>query len=206
MKAMVLLNISTEADLANGSRGTITAITLDSREPSSLTATDGVVKLSYPPASVIIKLDHSLFPRINGLDENEIPITASETTFALVEEDGTKSMVRRRQFAITPAYAFTDYKAQGQTIECVLVGLAEPAKNALDLFHAYVVLSRSRGRDTIRLFREFPARLVTTHPSEELIPEDARLEALNKETTARFENGEIGSVASLVIGHIQSTS
>ncbi|KAF9492436.1 hypothetical protein BDN71DRAFT_1509447 [Pleurotus eryngii] len=155
-----------------GSRGTITVITLDLREPSTLITTDGLVKLTYPSTCVIFKLDNLLFPRIEGLEANEIPITASEATFTLVEEDGTKSMVRRRQFAIMPAYAFTDYKVQGQTIECVLVNLAEPAKNALDPFHAYVALSRSRGRDTIRLFRDSPTRLITTHPSNDLIPED----------------------------------
>ena len=35
-------------------------------------------------------------------------------------------------------------------------------------FNAYVALSRSRGRDSIRLLRYYDERLFTTHPNEHL--------------------------------------
>jgi ATP-dependent exoDNAse (exonuclease V) alpha subunit len=76
--------------------------------------------------------------------------------------------VERKQFPLTPAYAFTDFKSLGQTIESVLVDLAKPPSGGLTSFNAYVALSRSRGRDTIRLLRDFDEKLFTTHPNEQL--------------------------------------
>ncbi|KAH9162586.1 hypothetical protein EDB89DRAFT_1860696, partial [Lactarius sanguifluus] len=56
---------------------------------------------------------------------------------------------------LTPAYAFSDYKSQGQTIESVLVDLMKPPSGYLTPFDAYVSLSRSRGRQTLRFLRDF---------------------------------------------------
>ncbi|KAI5981874.1 hypothetical protein EDD15DRAFT_2182423 [Pisolithus albus] len=50
---------------------------------------------------------------------------------------------------MTPAYAFTDYRAQGQTLPCVVVDIATPPSGGLNLFNLYVALSRSAGRSTI---------------------------------------------------------
>ncbi|KAJ7507781.1 hypothetical protein B0H11DRAFT_1902810 [Mycena galericulata] len=46
-------------------------------------------------------------------------------------------------------------------------------------------LSRSRGRDSIRLLRGFELDLFTTHPSEDLAREDDRLDALTEATKRR---------------------
>lgn len=186
MRGMVLLNIATESDLANGSRGSVSGIVLDSRE-NGQGAEDGVMKLGYPPACVIFKLDHCSFPRFEGLEANEIPIFPSETSFKISAATGAKTTVKRRQLALTPAYAFTDYKAQGQTIEYVIVDLDESTRNSMDPFHAYVALSRSRGRSTLRLLRGFRTQLLTEHPSQHLEPEDKRLAALNLTTKMLYE-------------------
>jgi len=90
---------------------------------------------------------------------------------------------------ITTGYAFTDYKAQGQTIEHVIVDLGKPATGELTAFNAYVALSRSRGRDSIRLLREIQTDIFTSHPSEGLRAEDERLDELTRETTARYNRG-----------------
>ena len=58
---------------------------------------------------------------------------------------------------MTSGYAFTDYKAQGQTIEYVIIDIRKPPTRSLSAFSVYVALSRSRGRDTIRLLRDFDA-------------------------------------------------
>ncbi|KAF8440511.1 hypothetical protein L210DRAFT_3480021 [Boletus edulis BED1] len=59
--------------------------------------------------------------------------------------------VRRRQLPITPAYAITDYKSQGQTFPAVIVDIATPPTGGLNLFNLYVSLSRARSRDDDRL-------------------------------------------------------
>ena len=58
---------------------------------------------------------------------------ASSTTYRMTvtTNEGRKGIhtVRRRQFPITAAYAFTDYRSQGQTITYVLVDIAPPPRS-----------------------------------------------------------------------------
>jgi hypothetical protein len=60
-------------------------------------------------------------------------------------------------------------------------------------FNAYVALSRSQGRDTIRLLRDFENVLFTRHPSEDLREEEHRLENLAKETKKDYYDGKYGN-------------
>ena len=53
MKAMVVMNLATEADVANGTTGTIEEILLDPREPSTVPDAEGRVQLMYPPVLVL---------------------------------------------------------------------------------------------------------------------------------------------------------
>ncbi|KAI0250296.1 hypothetical protein BJV78DRAFT_1128109, partial [Lactifluus subvellereus] len=86
---------------------------------------------------------------------------------------------------ITPAYAFTDYRSQGQTISHVIVDLAAPPSGSLSLFNVYIALSRSSGRSTIRLLRDFDDHLFTQAFEPELLQEDERLEALDRKMESR---------------------
>ncbi|KAF8424992.1 hypothetical protein L210DRAFT_797582, partial [Boletus edulis BED1] len=95
---------------------------------------------------------------------------------------GVEKRITRRQIPLTAAYAFTDYRSQGQTIEKVIVDIGKPPTGELTPFNAYVALSRSRGRDSIRLLRGFDEKLFTTHPSEHLRREDERLNELDRIT------------------------
>ncbi|KAI0253861.1 hypothetical protein BJV78DRAFT_1122426 [Lactifluus subvellereus] len=90
--------------------------------------------------------------------------------------------VVRRQFPITPAYAFTDYRSQRQTISHVIVDLASPPSGSLSLFNVYVALSRSSGRSTIRLLQDFDNELFAHSFDPDLLQEDERLEALDRQT------------------------
>ncbi|KAF8997223.1 hypothetical protein BDQ17DRAFT_1248903 [Cyathus striatus] len=78
-----------------------------------------------------------------------------------------KRTVKRLQFPITAAYAFTDYCSQGQTITNVLVDIATPLSGKLSLFHLYVALLR-------------------TH-NPELLEEDDRLNRLDTSTKLQWE-------------------
>nr|GAT49182.1 predicted protein [Mycena chlorophos] len=187
MKAMVLFNIATEADLANGTRGVIVDIKLDPKEPYDLNIDeDGRVHLRYPPAAVLFRPNTSSFGTFPGMEEGVIPILPSTGTFTIPTNVQKSLTIKRRQFAMTPGYAFTDYKSQGQTIERVIIDLADPPSGKLTPFSVYVALSRSRGRDTIRILRGFDETLFTRHPSEKLRAEDARLDALTVATKRTY--------------------
>ena len=189
MKAMVLINIAMEADLANRARGEIVDIVLDPREPKQVVNESGITKLCYPPAMLLFKPYHYTFKSLEGLPEGVIPIFPSEVKFNVTCR-GKSVKVTRRIPALTAGYAFTDYKSQGQTIEYVIVDLGKPAHGELSGFNAYVALSRSRGRNTIQLLRDFRTDMFTTHPSEQLRDEDDRLNDLSTTTDLNFRNGK----------------
>lgn len=189
MKAMVTWNIATDADLANGARGEIVDIILDPREPKPNVEDVGPTVLNYPPAMVLFKPLSDVSHHLKGLPKGLIPIFPCEGKFTATMHDGKKKTITRRQLAITASYAFTDYRSQGQTIEYAIVDIGRTPTGKLSPFSAYVALSRSRGRSTIRLLRDFDDGLFTNHPSEDLREEDARLEDLDSETKDRFEAG-----------------
>jgi ATP-dependent exoDNAse (exonuclease V) alpha subunit len=101
--------------------------------------------------------------------------------------DGCKVQLERRQLGIVPAYAFTDYKSQGQTMEYVIVDISKPPSGSLSPFSAYVALSRSRGRRSIRILREFDPALFMHHPSDDLRRDMERLERLDEQTKMVYE-------------------
>ncbi|KAF8180874.1 hypothetical protein BJ912DRAFT_929194 [Pholiota molesta] len=189
MKVMITSNISTEGDIANGTRGVIKDILLDAREPTPTPDEHGVVYLRYPPATVLFKPNDGTPLRFEGIEAGVVPLSPVMETFTVSVQPTRKSQqktyqIRRRQFEFTAGYAFTDYKSQGQTLERVLIDIGEGF--TLSQYNVYVALSRSRGRDTIRLLRPFDKRLFTNHPSEALRDEMRRLELLNVQTKIKF--------------------
>lgn len=83
---------------------------------------------------------------------------------------------------MTAAYAFTDYRAQSQTIPYVIVDIGRVPSGRLSLFNVYVALSRSAGRDSIRLLREFEDDTFLQAHKPPVLEEDDRLECLDVNT------------------------
>ena len=96
----------------------------------------------------------------------------------------------RSQLPLTLAYAFTDYRAQGQTLEPVIVDIGPPPHGSLTPFNIYVALSRGTGAKNIQLLRDFDENLLQQHPSEYLRLEDERLEKLDEKTRQLWERRE----------------
>ena len=102
MKAMVVLNIATEADLANGTRGFVQGFVLDPREERTTPDSEGHVHLQYPPPAIYFKPDFETNTTFQGLSDGIIPISPSMMRFS-VDVDGEKVKLERRQLAIVPA-------------------------------------------------------------------------------------------------------
>ncbi|KAI5981114.1 hypothetical protein EDD15DRAFT_2184672 [Pisolithus albus] len=130
-------------------------------------------------------MDRTRTCRLTDLDESVVPIEPTTKTFRIKMRHNGKNVVRtvrRRQFPMTPAYAFTDYRAQGQTLPCVVVDIATPPSGGLNLFNLYVALSRSAGRSTIPLLRDFDDDIFQKSHCNDLLVEDDRLEEENNKT------------------------
>jgi ATP-dependent exoDNAse (exonuclease V) alpha subunit len=182
MPVMVTWNVHTKLDIANGSRGEIVGIKLHPENNQTNNHHDDCVQnLTHPPAYVLVRLQKTKIFQLPGLPPHVIPIWPITKKFT-INLGGTNITVSRTQLPITAAYAFTDYRAQGQTIVPVIVNIGRPPSGGLTPFNVYVALSRAKGRDSIRLLRDFDECLFQQHPSEYLRIEDDRLKELDRET------------------------
>ncbi|KIK12189.1 hypothetical protein PISMIDRAFT_121321 [Pisolithus microcarpus 441] len=92
--------------------------------------------------------------KLMDLEQSIVPMEPATRTFRIEVQCNGKNIVRsvhRGQFLMTPMYAFTDYRSQGQTLPYVIVDIATPPSGSLNLFDLYVALSRSSGRSSIHL-------------------------------------------------------
>ncbi|KAJ3559079.1 hypothetical protein NM688_g560 [Phlebia brevispora] len=186
MEVMVTENLQTDLDITNGARGTIVDIVLDPREPPVGDANE--VHLQYMPAYILVKMRKTRASPLEGLDEGIIPLQPVDMTMRIKirSRDHNHSLltrtVHRRQYALVAAYAYTDYRAQGQTLPVVIVDIAQPPTGRLTLFNLYVALSRSSGRQTIRLLRDFNDAIFLQAHNPDLLLEDERLQRLDRKT------------------------
>jgi hypothetical protein len=102
-----------------------------------------------------------------------------------------KAKVHWRQLMLTPTYVFTDYKAQGQTMQPVIVDLGRTLTGKLNQFNAYVTMLHRTQHLNIRLLRDFDIDLFTMHPDQDLMESDMQLEVLNELTRTRYNLGEL---------------
>jgi ATP-dependent exoDNAse (exonuclease V) alpha subunit len=124
--------------------------------------------------------------RLEGLEHNIIPVQPVSTHYRIkISSTNGKNVqrtIKRQQYALTPAYALTDYWSQGVTIPYVILDIAPPPTGTLNLFNLYVALSRSCGRNTIQLLRDFDDEMFRKPHNVELIAEDGRLKELDIST------------------------
>lgn len=189
MRCMLTWNVRTEADLANGTVGEVVGLVLDKREPYAERQAP-IIRLLFPPRYILLKPLYTTAQSLPGLDNGVFPIEPVERVF-FISTQGQKIAVTRSQLPITGAYAMTDYRAQGQTMAAAIVDLAKPPTGSgLTPFAAYVALSRSRGRENIRILRDFDPKLFTTHPSEALRQENRRLMKLDVDTKSWWNTSQ----------------
>jgi hypothetical protein len=185
MKVMVTYNLETDLDITNSARGEIVDIVLHPEEPPI--GEGPVVTLSRLPAFILVRLARTRIGQLEGLNESVIPLEPTTSNMQIQIQQNNKTFrktVQRTQFPLTAAYAFTDYRSQGQTIPHVIVDIKTPPRpGTLSLFNLYVALSRSSGRSTIRLLRDFDDKVFLQGHDPDLLAEDMRLEELDRLTT-----------------------
>ena len=99
------MNIATDADVANGTRGEIQDIILDEREEILTPDEDGIITLRYPPAMILFKPDKKTTPTFPGLPAGIIPLTHSQAKFTATGRTEKSYKITRRQYAMTAGYA-----------------------------------------------------------------------------------------------------
>ncbi|KAG9046207.1 hypothetical protein FS837_004878 [Tulasnella sp. UAMH 9824] len=186
---MVTFRHKTEKSLSKGASGVIKHIIISDKDAAT-DQTHGIVELQDLPKAIILKLDHPPQNAIAGFQLGEIPVVTHTHHLRIqpFRTDKSSSVtLTRHQYALVPAFAFTDYKAQGQTLNHVVIDIGQPARGHISQFNGYVAISRGTGPENLHFLRDFDARLFKSGTDEDLAAEDARLEALNQQTTERFE-------------------
>ena len=170
---MVTDNIETDLDIANRSQGKIIDIILHPNEPPI--GEDPIVNLQHPPAFILVKLHRMRASRLTDLEDGIIPIKPLVSKMQISYQLGNTKVTRtvtRMQVPMTAAYLFTDYRAQGQSICKAIADITTPPSGQLTLFDLYVALSRSSGRDSIRILRDFDEETFMKPHELALIEED----------------------------------
>jgi hypothetical protein len=81
-----------------------------------------------------------------------LPMTHFLETEECVNGKSLSRRIERTQYTFTGAYALTDCRAQGLTVDSVIVDIAKPPdRKGLSMFNIYVALSQSRGSLVTRL-------------------------------------------------------
>ena len=189
MKAMVVLNIAKEADLVNRTRGTVQGLVLDPREDCLSPDEEGHIHLKYPPPVIYFKPDIQTNSVFEGVPEGVIPVSPSMLRFS-VDIEGQKVKLERRQLSIVPALCcICVHRLQvSRSDDGICDSRHLKTTRSLSPFSVYVALSRSRGRKTIRILRDFDPALFMHHPSEDLRKDMIRLEHLDERTKEVFED------------------
>ncbi|KEP49496.1 putative ATP-dependent DNA helicase PIF1, partial [Rhizoctonia solani 123E] len=193
MPVLVTANVETGVDVANGSRGIIDDIVVHGDEVTNDNPPGHIheppeLHLKRPPACVLAKLLRTRAAPIGNLGEGVIPIVPTQSRFQLtVPGQSKKITICREQIPLIPAYAFTDYRGQGQTLPYVIIDMGKPPTGGFTPFNAYVALSRSQSMEQCRLLRDFDDKLSTQPPCPLLLAEDRRLEALNYSTQIEYK-------------------
>jgi len=116
MPCMVTMNVKTEHDLANGTRGLIVDIILDMRE-REMQGEANISRLCFPPHYILLKPKETNAKSLEGLPDGVFPIEPATSRYTL-NVDGQVISVERRQLPVTGGYTFTDYRSQSQTLRC----------------------------------------------------------------------------------------
>ena len=168
MKVMVQENLAFTNRVVNGSEGTVRDIIYEEVDGIRYAA---VVYIHIPGAG-----------RVHPDSEDDIvPIFPETSTFPWLRRTTSgieHCSVSRTQLPLLPAYAYTDYKAQGRSLSAAIV---DP-KSASSLQGVYVMLSRLKTMNGLALLRPFPEKKITQRISQELRNELRRLDTLNEAT------------------------
>ena len=89
--------------------------------------------------------------------------------------------VTRTQLPIVPAFAITTYKAQGLTMNKIVVDLQVPLGTS-QVASIYVPLSRVKIAEDVAIFRSFDMKVLQLRPSSAQDAELKRPNELNRKT------------------------
>jgi ATP-dependent exoDNAse (exonuclease V) alpha subunit len=112
-----------------------------------------------------------------------VPIVPQKTSFVYKPKAGVSGFyINRSQLPIVPAYAYTDYKSQGRSLDCAILDLA----SSRTLQGIYIMLSRVKDLRGVAILCPFRQQKIYQRLSQEIRDELARLHDISHETSLKW--------------------
>ncbi|KAF5334229.1 hypothetical protein D9611_014313 [Ephemerocybe angulata] len=147
MPVLIAQNYDVAGGVVNGSKGTVKKLRYKPNRRGQKVLTSCIVNI---PGCSALQMPH--------LSADEIPILSDSIEVAFSRYGGKNAKtVRRQQVAIVPAFAMTAHRAQGQTMENVIVDLQSCSSTE----SAYVMVSRATSLDGLFVLRHFAPEKIT---------------------------------------------
>jgi hypothetical protein len=202
MPVLLTDNIACELGLSNGTQGIFRELVYDDQEDSGGLNVKNEIFPSNTiyirkPLYALVEINTSqVESNLDGLRPKLIPISLIKKRFTvpikqlfghLFErvQGGRKIpqviQVTRTQLPIVPAFAITTYKAQGLTMNKIVVDLQVPV-GTLQVASIYVPLSRVKRAEDIVILRPFDMKVLQVRPSFVQDIELKRLDELDRKT------------------------
>ena len=188
MPVMITQNYDVEHGIVNGCIGTLQRINYTTDNEGHRYA-----------HSCIIFAEKTSGPCLPHLKDHEVVVLAEETSFSFTHPHShIRSSFQRKQLPITPAFALTAHKSQGNTLTAAILDL----EGCLTTEAVYVMLSRVKKSHNICILRPFRKAKISTRISEDLRKEFRRLDflhthTLNSSTTSPTVDDHLGGIHDL---------
>jgi hypothetical protein len=156
---MLNTNIHVELGLVNGAQGCFYGFVWGSSGPpvgvlGGSGSRSSPIFLHRLPLAILVRFDGATF-QLENLPQGVAPIHPTTSNFVWKPSKGGPVTVHRKSFPLTPAFAITDYNAQGRTMSPVIIDLDIPPDRKVGFATTYVQLSRPRGKEYVRILRSF---------------------------------------------------
>jgi len=172
MPVSVNQNFDVNAGVVNGSTGYLRAVRYSSDDEGHRCLDSCVVEILMSDAVEMPHLPEHHFPILPDITEMRFEHNASHK----------RCVIKRKQVPMEPGFAITAHKAQGQTMEKVVIDLAGCSGTE----QPYMMVSRSTSIDGLIILRDFKFGKITKRHSKDLRKEFARLETLRLQTVLKY--------------------
>ena len=140
-------------------------------------------RIISPPAYMLVRIPGSKV-QVGQYPVGVVPLKRSDITFKIPK---TSIGAKYKQFAVTLAYAITDYKCQGETyFNGLLTDLKKPLTGSTQAASLYVQLSRVRSLQELSIMRDFDPEELRKPLPEDLIKELEWEEQMDQVTKEKY--------------------
>jgi hypothetical protein len=176
MPVMITQNFDVQSGIVNGTTGIVKQI--------RYSVNDSGEKIAQ---SCIVYIPEMTGPPLPNLPPKHAAVLAETVDMTFTHPDSHKKCVMKRtQLPLVPAFAMTAHKAQGKTMEAIVVDLESTHGTEAP----YVMISRATSLAGVFILRPFRQKVIQCRPSQDVRNEFKRLDMLSHQTRMKHGSAE----------------